>query len=613
MDDAGAGAGSAAHAGRLRLLLPGAADLARYQRSWLRPDLLAGLGVWAVLVPQGLAYGELAGLSPVAGLYTALGAMLLYPLLGSSRYVNVGPESSIAIVTAAYVGGLAAGVPGRAAGLAALLCLVAAGFLLLGAVLRLAVVARLLSTPVLAGYLTGSAVVIGSSQLGKIFAISTPAEQWWRKLGELVVALPTTNPRALLIGIATVLVVVAVIRWAPGVPGILLAVASATAFVAVVGWKDQVPVIGEVPAGIPVPSLPDVIPGDVFDLLGAGASVALLVFASSMLTASALARRDGEPVSGRREFLGLAAASIGSGVLQGFPANASDSRSFMVADAPARSQLANLVAAALTAGTLLVLTPVFRYLPQAALGAVVLVASARMVDVTALRRLWRVRRSDFVLAAVTACGVLVVGVLPGIGVGVAVSLLEVLRRAVLPPTAVLGRVSGRTAWRSVDNHDATRTVAGLVVYRFDAPLFFANADVLREQIVRLVDESDPPTREVVLDAEGMVDMDITGAETLDQLLDDLDARGVRLVLARVRTSLRTTMRQLGLEHRLGPERFHLHIRDAVADFMRPTAAEEAAAAEGVAVERPGLNRLPDIQPNADDPPDGPEDRSIPRR
>jgi sulfate permease, SulP family len=455
--------------------------------------------------------------------------------------------------------------------------------------------------------------VIGSSQLGKIFAIFTPAEQWWRKLGELAVALPTTNPRALLIGVATVLVVIALIRWAPGVPGILLAVASATAFVAVVGWKDQVPVIGEVPAGIPVPSLPDVAPGDVFDLLGAGASVALLVFASSMPTASPLPRRDREPVSGRREFLGLAAASVGSGLLQGFPANASDSRSFMVADAPARSQLANLVAAALTAGTLLVLTPVFRYLPQAALGAVVLVASARMVDITALRRLWRVRRSDFVLAAVTACGVLVVGVLPGIGVGVAVSLLEVLRRAVLPPTAVLGRVSGRTTWRSVDNHDATRTVAGLVVYRFDAPLFFANADVLREQIVRLVDESDPPTREVVLDAEGMVDMDITGAETLDQLLDDLDARGVRLVLARVRTSLRTTMRQLGFEHRLGSERFHLHIRDAVADFMRPTAAEEAAAADGVAVERPGRNQLPDIQPEADDPPDGPEDRSMPRR
>jgi sulfate permease, SulP family len=552
----------------LHRVLPGAAELMQYRRSWLRPDLVAGLAVWAVLVPQGLAYGELAGLSPVTGLYTALGALLLYPLMGSSRYVHIGPESAVAIVTAAYIGGLVADAPERAESLAALLSLVVAGFLLLGALLRLSVAARLLSTPVLAGYLTGSAVVIGASQLGKIFAVPTPAEHWWQKLAEVVAGLPAMNPWALLIGVATLVVVVALLRWAPRVPGILLAIASATALVAIAGWEGRVPVIGDVPSGLPVPALPGVAPGDVVDLLGAGASVALLVFASSMLTAGALARRDRERVSGRREFLGLAASCAGSGLFQGFPANASDSRSFVVADTGARSQMANLVAVGLTALTLVVLTPVFRFLPQAALGAVVLAAAARMIDVTALRRLWRVRRSDFVLAAVTAAGVLVVGVLPGIGVGVAVSLLEVLRRAVMPHTAVLGRVAGRAMWRSTDHHDGTRTVPGLLVYRFDAPLFFANADVLREQVLRLVDESDPPVREVVLDAEGIVDMDITGAETLDELLDALEDRGVRLVLARVRTSLRTTMHRLGLEQRLGPDAFHFQIRDAAADFVR---------------------------------------------
>jgi SulP family sulfate permease len=552
----------------LHRVLPGAADLMQYRRSWLRPDLVAGLAVWAVLVPQGLAYGELAGLSPVTGLYTALGALLLYPLLGGSRYVHIGPESSVAIVTAAYIGGLVADAPERAESLASLLSLVVAGFLLLGALLRLSVAARLLSTPVLAGYLTGSAVVIAASQLGKVFAVPTPGEHWWQKVGEVAAALPVMNLRAVLIGVATLVVVVALLRWAPRVPGILLAIASATAIVAIAGWEGRVPVIGDVPSGVPVPTLPQVTPGDVVDLLGAGASVAVLVFASSMLTAGALARRDRERVSGRREFLGLAAACAGSGLLQGFPANASESRSFMVADTGARSQMANLVAVTLTALTLVVLTPVFRFLPQAALGAVVLVAAARMVDVAALRRLWRVRRSDFVLAAVTAAGVLVVGVLPGIGVGVAVSLLEVLRRAVMPHTAVLGRVAGRATWRSADNHEGTRTVPGLLVYRFDAPLFFANADVLREQVLRLVDESDPPAREVVLDAEGIIDMDITGAEALDELLDALDDRGVRMVLARVRTSVRTTMRRLGLDERLGPDAFHFEIRDAAADFVR---------------------------------------------
>jgi SulP family sulfate permease len=214
---------------------------------------------------------------------------------------------------------------------------------------------------------------------------------------------------------------------------------------------------------------------------------------------------------------------------------------------------------------LLVLTPVFRYLPQAALGAVVLVAAVRMVDPAALRRLWRVRRSDFVMAAVTVLGVLVVGVLPGIGgLGIAVSLLEVLRRALVPRTAVLGRVAGHQSWRGPDDdHGDLRRVPGLLVYRFDAPLFFANADVLRSQVVRLVDASTPPVRTVILDAEGMVDMDITGAETLAALLDDLSERGTRLVLARVRSSLRSTMRRLDLEDRLGAENIHLSVRGAV--------------------------------------------------
>ena len=363
--------------------------------------------------------------------------------------------------------------------------------------------------------------------------------------------LPDANPYALAIGAGTLVVAVVMMRWAPRLPAILVAIAAATAVVAAADWEERLPVVGAVPAGVPAPSLPGVRADDVLDLLGAGASVAILVFASSMLTATALARRDREPISARREFLGLAAASLGSGLLQGFPAAGSNSRSFVVADSRGRTQVANVAAGAFVVVTLLLLTPVFRYVPQAALGAVVLVAAVRMIDVPALRRLWRARRTDFVLAAVTMVGVLIVGVLPGIGVGVAVSLLEVLRRAVLPPTAVLGRVAGHQTWRGTEDHGQLRQEPGLLVFRFDAPLFFANADVLREQIVRLVDESDPPVRTVVLNAEGMVDMDITGAETLSALLDDLDERGVRLVMARVRTAVRTTMQRLGVEERLG--------------------------------------------------------------
>jgi sulfate permease, SulP family len=553
----------------LATLLPGVAGLiGGYQRAWLRRDLVAGLTVWAVVVPQALAYGELAGLSPVTGLYTAAGALLLYPLFGSSRYAHVGPESAIAIVTAAAIGGLAASTPDAAA-LAPLLALVTAGFLLAGALLRLDVVARLLSTPVLVGYLTGSAVVIGAGQFGRLLAVSGEGGLWWEQTWSVLSAAGDADWRALLLGVATLLVVVALMRWAPRIPGALLAIVGATGAVALLGWAERIPVIGAVARGVPVPRLPDADPGDVVALLGAGASIALLVFATSVLTASALARGDREEVSGSREFLGYAAGCVGSGLLGGFPANASSSRSFLVADAGARSQVANLAAAALTLLTLLLLTPLLAWLPQAALGAVVLVGAARMIDLAGLRRLWRIRRRDLAMAVVTCAGVLFAGVLPGIAVGVLVSLVEVLRRAVMPPTAVLGELAGHSTWRDVDHHD-TDTEPGLLVYRFDAPLFFANAAVLRNEIVRLVDRAQPPVRRVVLDAEGVLDVDVSGGEALDALLDDLDHRGVDLVIARARTSTQAVLRRVGITERLGGDAFYLRVADAADDFRRLT-------------------------------------------
>jgi SulP family sulfate permease len=549
------------------VLLPGLADAVHgYRRAWLRRDLLAGLAVWAVVVPQALAYGELAGLPPVTGLYTAAGALLLYPLFGSSRYAHLGPESAVAIVTAAAIGDLAADAPDAAA-LAALLALVTAGFLLAGALLRLEVVARLLSTPVLVGYLAGSAVVIAAGQVGRLLAVPDEGRTWWERTWSVLSA-GEANWRALLLGSAAVLVVVALLRWVPRAPGALVVVVGSTVAVAVLGWADAVPVIGAVPRGVPVPHLPAVGAGDIGALLGAGASIALLVFATGVLTAGGLARRDREDVSGSREFLGHAAGCIGSGLLGGMPAGTSGSRSFLVADAGARSQVANLAAAALTLLTLLLLTPLLAWLPEAALGAVVLVGAARMIDVAGLHRLWRIRRRDLLMAVVTCAGVLYAGVLPGIAVGVLVSLAEVLRRALAPPTAVLGELAGHSTWRDVDHNDAD-TEPGLLVYRFDAPLFFANATVLRTQIIDLVDRADTPVRRVVLDAEGLLDVDVTGGEVLEALLDDLDQRGVDLVVARARTAAQAVLRRIGIVERLGGAGFYLRVADAADAFRHP--------------------------------------------
>jgi sulfate permease, SulP family len=560
--------GDPAGRGGIAAIAPGVALLRGYRRPWLRPDLLAALSLWAVLVPQALAYGQLAGLPPVTGLYTALGAMLLYVLFGTSRYLNIGPESSVAILVASSLAPLAGADPDRYAALAALLALLVGALLLLGRLARLGVITRLLSAPVLTGYLAGSAIVIVGGQLTKITGIDLEDSSWPTVLGGLLQNLDETNLWALGFAVGTALVVLLVARFAPRLPAPLVAVLLATAAVSVFGLADRLDVVGSIDTGVPVPALPDAGVEDALRLLGPAASVALLVFSGSVLTGRSLAVRDREDLDANREFVGLGAANLAAGLLHGFPANASDSRSFVAANAGGRSQMTGLIGAGLVLVTLLALIPLFRNLPNAALGAVIILTAIRLVDLRELRRLWRVRRSDFVLALITFAGVLVFGVLGGIGVGVLASLLEVMRRAVLPHTAVLGMVAGTATYRDIEQYADAETLPGLVVYRFDAPVFFANADVFRDQIRELVRDAKVPVREVIVNAEGINDLDTTGIQMLERLLDDLEDQDVHLSWARVRTPLRNLMRSTGLEQRIGAGNFHLRVEDAVAAFSR---------------------------------------------
>ena len=554
---------SAIAAGRL---LPIVGVVSAYQPSWLRRDALAGLTLWALLVPQGLAYGQLAGLSPVTGLYVGLVALVIYAVLGTSRYLSVGPESSVAMIVAVELAPRADGDAARYAALAALLAILVAGFLLLGFVARLGIIVRLLSAPVLTGYLAGSGIVIAISQLPKVTGIATD-KRYPEVFGGIVRSAETAEPWAIGVGLATALVVVALTRFARFLPAALVALALATIFVASAGLADTIDVVGRVQGGLPEPALPDVGFDAVGSLLVPAGSIALLVFASSVLTAQALAARRGEEISPNREFLALSGANLAAGLFQGFPANGSDSRSFVVADSGARSQLTGVVAAGLAAVTLVALTPLFRNLPTSALGAVVIVTALKLIDVAALRRLWRVRTSDFVLALVTLAGVLTLGVLAGILVGVVASLLEVLRRAVMPHTAVLGRLEGPIrAYRDIDRHDLAETVPGLVVYRFDAPLFFANVDVFRKQILQLVDGAPEHVHAVVVNAEAIYDIDTTGIDMLMRLLDELDERSVQMSFARVKTKTRRLLKVSGVEDRVGPAHFHLHVESAVQSY-----------------------------------------------
>ena len=563
-------------------IAPGLAAIGSQGRRSLRGDSIAALSLWAVLVPQALAYAELAGLAPAVGLYTAFAGMIAYAVFGTSRYLNVGPESSVAIVIAASLTPLATEDPERYAALAAVLALMVGGFLLLGFLLRAGIVTRLLSAPVLAGYLAGAAVVIISGQLPKLFDIELEGTTTF-VIVELVPELDTANWTAFAIGVGAATIMLLIQRFASRLPAALIVLVLATLVVVALGLDEEedVSTVGRVEAGLPsVTSFEGIDANDVGDLAVPAASIALLVFASSVVTARTLATRDGEDLDANREFVGLSAANIGAGLLSGFPANGSDSRSFVVANSGGRTQTTGLVGAGLIAITLIALTPLIRYIPNSALAGIVVVTALKLIDPAELRSLWRTRRVDFVLAVATFAGVMVFDVLAGIAIGVLASLIEVMRRAIAPHRAVLGIIPGELpTFRDIENYDDAEVQPGLVVYRFDAPIFFANADAFREDVLRLVREAKAPVRTLVVDAEAIYDIDTTGARMLSRLLDDLEPSGARFAMARVRTSVREMLRRTGVEERIGPDGFYLTVVQAATEFERERDAGSSHGAE----------------------------------
>lgn len=535
----------------------------------LRPDLIAAATLWALLVPQGLAGGELAGLSPVTGLYTALGAGIVYVLFGGSRFVNVGPESATAIIVAVTIAPIAAGDTGDYVALSAALAIMVGIFLLIGALLRAGWIARLLSEPVLTGYLAGVGFVIIASQAGRALGIETTSdESFIQHVIELTHALDQVSWIAIAMAVGTGALAIGLnaIRW----PGALIALAAATAATYFTDLDQRLDIVGEIDRGMPLPGIPGVDLGQVADLAGPALALALLVFAGSVMTGRAVGDGLRDRVEPSREFMALGGANIATGLLGGFAAKSSDSRSVAMRDADQRTRLAPLVATALLALTLILLTPLFHELPDAALGAVIIITAVRLIRFDKLATLWKMRAAESLMAIFTLAGVLVLGLMPGILMGVLASLAEAMRRAMFPNTAVLGKLKGTDgAWRNVNRHNHSSTVPGLIVYRFDAPLFFANADLLRDEVNALVDRheaNDDPVQEVIIDAEAIYDIDSTGLATLRELLRDLDERNIRLVMARLRTRVQVVLRDAGVEDLIGEGNFYLRVNTAVEAF-----------------------------------------------
>jgi sulfate permease, SulP family len=548
--------------------------LPRYERRWLRPDVVAAAAVWAVLVPEGMAYASLAGLPPEAGLFAALAPLVLYVVLGTSRQLTVGPSSAIAAFSAAAVAPLAAGDADRFIALSALLALIAGAILLVAGLARLGFIAEFFARPVLTGFVAGLALVIGVGQANKLLGVEGGGTTFFGKLEHLVRQLDSANLTTLAVGLAALVLIFGLRAVAPKIPAALIAVVLGVVAVGVFGLEESgVHIVGDIPAGLPSLTVPSFGLSDVTTLLPEAVALALIAFAESVAGARALAAAHGYEVDADQELVALGASNLGAGLLQGFVVDASLSRSAVADSSGARSQVYGLVLFVFVVVTMLILLPLFHDLPEAVLGAIVIAAVAHLVDIPALRRLWRVDRTDFLLAIACFAGVLFFGILVGLLVAVVVSLLAIVYRAYRPSSAVLGRAPGALGdeslrYRGVQDHPEYETFPGLVILRVDSELFFANARWFDETVRSLASGRTPPVREVLVHAGAVPHIDTTASEVVKGLIADLREQGIELAFARVTTSLYVHLERNGIVALVGRERFHDTVAAGVADFLR---------------------------------------------
>jgi high affinity sulfate transporter 1 len=550
-------------------LLPGVGQLRSYQRSWLRYDVLAGVTVAAYLIPQVMAYAELAGLPAVVGLWATVGPLLVYAVVGSSRQLSVGPESTTALMTAAAIGPLAAGDPDRYAALAAALCLVVGVFCVLGWAGRLGFLADLLSKPVLIGYIAGIAGIMVGSQLGKVTGIDVDADSFAGQVWYVATHLDEVHGPTVALATAVLVLLFVGSHLLPRSPMPLVSMLVAAAAVAVFDLQSRgIAVVGDIPAGLPTPSLPSVGAGDLEALLLPAVGVSIVAYTDNLMDARIFAARNDYEIDSNQEFLALGASNLASGVMQGFPVSSSGSRTVIGDSLGSRSQLYSLVALATVLLTMFFLDSVLAAFPIAALGALVIYAATRLVDVPEFWRIARFRHSELLLAVATTVAVLALGVLYGVLVAVGLSILDLLRRVARPHDGILGYVPGVAGMHDVDDYPDAQPVEGLVVYRYDSPLFFANVEDFKRRALESLDSGGTPTQWLVLNTEANVQPDITAMDALEELRQALDDRGVVFAMARVKQDLLDDLRACGFVDRLGEELVFPTLPTAVAAYVK---------------------------------------------
>jgi high affinity sulfate transporter 1 len=563
--------------------VPGLQAVRSYRREWLARDVVAGVVLTTLLVPQGMAYAELAGLPPITGLYTSVLCLLGYAVAGPSRILVLGPDSSLGPMIAATILPLIAakGDPKRAVALASLLAIMVAAIMILAAVARLGFIADLISKPTMIGYLNGLALTILIGQLPKLFGFKVEADSFIGEVTGFVKGLANGEAvaAAAAVGIAGIVLILVLQRWLPKVPAVLIMVVLAIAATTVFSLADHgVSLVGVLPKGFPPLTIPHVRLSDLGLLFAGALGIVLVSLADTISTASAFAARTGQEVNGNQEMIGIGVANLAAGLFQGFPVSTSGSRTAVAERSGAKTQLTGVVGAALIILMIVLVPGLFKNLPNPALAAVVITAALSLADIPGTVRLWRQRKVEFGLSIAAFLGVALLGVLPGIAIAVGLSILNVFRRAWWPYDTELGRVPGLEGYHDVHTHPEAQHLPGLVIYRFDAPLFFANATTFRDEVRRLA-RADPPPRWIVIAAEPVTDVDTTASDVLEDLDEALNAQGISLVFAELKDPVRAKIERYGLTRTIDPRHFFPTIESAVAAFRQETDADWPAARE----------------------------------
>jgi high affinity sulfate transporter 1 len=554
---------------RIERWMPGVRTLRTYKSAWLPRDLVSGAVLCALLVPQGMAYAELAGLPAITGLYTTVVCLVAYAIFGPSPYLILGPDSSLGPMIAAAILPLAAGNTEYAVALAGMLALMVSVICIGAGLARMGFVADLISKPVRVGYLAGLSITIFIGQLPKLFGYSVDADGLINELIAFFNNLSQTNLWTLAVGLLTLFLILGLKRWAPRVPGVLVAVVVAIAITRFFDLAAKgVDTVGVLPQGFPMPSFPSVDLSALPLLLATAFGISLVAVGDTISTSAGFASRRGYEVDGDQEMVGIGSANLLAGLFQGFPVSTSGSRTAVAEQAGAKTQLTGVVAAALVLAMLLFVPGLVQNMPQSALAAIIITASISLFDVVELRHLWSVRKNEFFLAVASILGVALVGVLQGIVIAIIISIFQVFERTWRPYAAVLGKPEGVPGYHDITRFPEASQIPGLLLIRWDAPFIFANANLFRKKLRKLISNTNPRPLWIIITAEPVTDIDTTAGEMFVDLDLELNAAGIHLVFAELKDAVKQKIERYGLLDTIDRRHFYPTIEVAVDEFQR---------------------------------------------